>query len=229
MILSNSMFSLSVRSLLLLPLLFFVLQPDAQAQRRKKKKQSAIVSPYDVDTLKAKIPKQRELFHYYVDQEQKKADRFDGGLDGHIYYGEDSLYTRLLTSALLRDIDQIQVMVENLPLDADPQIENQTKIRYINSVKNLVKRFNANTHVEPYAVRREVTNLKNLIIARHEKKTSEFVAQNINQYTLANVELLEGFNEDRAALYRGMGVQEPKMMIRKLGEFAYAPFACDVI
>lgn len=228
--LRNSMLSSLLRALLLFSLLFFLSQPDAGAQgRKKKKKKEVVISPYDVDTLKAKIPRQRELFHHYVDEQQGKADWFDGTKDGQVHYGDDSLYTRLLTSALLRDVDQVQVMIENLPPAGDAQTDNQTKIRYLNAAKNLVRRFNSDIRPEPYNVRREVTNLKNLIIARHEKRTAPFVQENINRFTLANVELLEGFGEELNVLYKGMAVEEPKMMIRKLGDFAFAPYACDVV
>lgn len=219
-----------LRFLLLLPVAVFFLHPNADAQgRKKKKKKSVVVSKYDIDTLKAPIPIQRGSFHTYIDREQTAADFFDGAKDGVVYYGEDSLYTRLLTNSLLRDVDQIQVMIENLKIDSNIKVENNAKIRYLQALRGLVKRFNSNTRPDPSAIRRQVTNFKNLIIAREEKTTMAFVQENVNAATLANVELLDGYAAERQILYAGMGEKEPAMMIRRLGEFADQPYACNVL
>jgi len=196
---------------------------------RRKKPKVEEVSPYDVDTLKAPILRQRVFAHDRVDKEQKRADLFDGATDSLIAYGDDTLATRLLTTSLLRDVNQMQVMIENMVVPGDAQIQNQTKIRYLTYLWNMVRRFNTDTRPDPYAWRRQVANMKVLLIARHEGKLNQAVLDNINPSTLANAEVLEGFPAERAVLYSGMGKQEPEMMIRRLGEFANEPFACDII
>ena len=215
--------------LLLLPLAVLLFQPDAHAQRKKKKKKSAAISKYDIDTLKQPIPLNRAGFHTYVDREQTAADYYDGVKDGQIHYGEDSTYSRMLTNALLRDVDQIQVMIENLRIDSNAKVDNNAKIRYIKALENLVRRFNKNMMADPPTVRRQVTNFKNLIIAREEKTTMDFVKENITAATLANVELLQDYPQERQVLYAALGEKEPAMMIRKLGDFADQPYACNVL
>lgn len=213
----------------LLAALLALTHEDASAQKKKKKKEKAKeLRIYDVDTLIKPIPRQRIFFSDKIDNEQKRADYYDGSRDNTIFYAEDTLSTRLLTQALLRDMDQIQVMIENLPF-TDQQTENQTKIRYYNAANNLMKRFNADTRIDPVRYRKEVTNLKDMIIARHEGKLMEFAHENVSVQSLNNSELLENDPAAKAYVYAEMGKKDPRMMIRRLGEYATEPFACDII
>ncbi len=217
-----------ITSLLLLGLLFSVTEVQAQ-QRRNRKKAETEVSIYDVDTLKAPIPRQRDLFHTYIDREQILADRTDGKADGSIYTSDDPAVAQMISKALLTDVDQLQIMIENLPVAGDLQLQNQTKIRYLAAVRSLLQRYNRDARQDAFFFRRQTTNLRDLIIARHEGKMTEFAQAHANQASLENAELLEGYPDAYNYIYRTVGLENPKLMIRRLGEYADKPFACDII
>ncbi len=217
-----------LRSFLLLSILAGLSVPVSAQRRKKPKKEEAELSPYDVDTLKAKIPIQRATFHDAIDKEQKRADYYDGSYDGTVYYEGDTLYTGVLTQALLKDVDRIQVMIENLEFP-DAQTANQTKIRYIRAVSDLLRRLNAETRLDPYAARKQVTALREMIIARHEGRISQYAREHASRAVLSNVALLAEDPEARTYLYSEVAKQEPRWLVRKLGEFAAEPYACAVL
>lgn len=206
-------------------------QQDASAQGRRRKKQERKISQYDVDTLRSPIPQNRRLWHDRIDKEQRKADVSDGAVDGVIYYSEDTTYTNLLTRAILRDVDHFQVMIENLPPNgADAATDNQNKIRYLTAIYEMMRRYNADTRVDPFFYRRLVSNMRDLIIAKQENRSLQFVKDNINVYTLNNIkELFEPATEERTLIYSEMGRREPAMMIKRLGEFAKEPYADETV
>jgi hypothetical protein len=218
------------RYLILLLLLFgLVLSgPDAHAQKKKRKVASAPLSPYDVDTLKQRIPKQRELFHTYINRQQDQAQASDGNPNnGIIYFGSDEAMTNAITKALITDIDHMQIMIENLPSAGDAQLDNQVKIRYLAAVRGLLERYNRDTRVDPYSYRRQVANLRDMIIAHHEGKLDEFARSHANVASVENSGLLDA--SAKGYVYKTVGTDNPKLLIRRLGEFANEPFACDVI
>ena len=213
-------------------LMVVCLIPDvAQGQSRKKRKVVREMTIYDVDTLVNPIPLQRKMWHDKIDRSQKAASAFDGkASDGMIYYAEDSVATNLLTGALLRDVDQMQVMIENMPFNEDPTVsEGQQKIRYLSDLNELVQKFNKDTKVDPVFWRRTVTNFREMLIAKHEGHIVDFVHRHPDIYSLMNRQLFEGDKEARAYVYTTVGRKEPVMMIRRLSEFAKDPFACEII
>ena len=219
-------------------LMLWVCEPIAAQKRKKKDKEEeeVVISIYDVDTLMNPIPLQRQLWHNgrgHIDEFQGRIDGSDGTVDGFVTITEDSVFSRLFTQSLIRDIDQIQVMIENLPAaDAgwDQRTENNNKLRYLQAVDELLKRYLSDPAPDGYFYRRSVTNLKEFIIADYERRTGLFIEQNVNVYTLNNcTRILDAEHPDRQYLYREMGRLEPAMMIDKLAEFASYSYACDAI
>jgi len=210
--------------------LLFADKPVHAQKKKNKKVEKKEISIYDIDTLSHPIPNNRASFHINIDKEQKHADAMDGKVDGIIVYAADTTLTAMLSRTILRDIDQIQVMIENMPVNnTDKMMENQTRIRYLRAVLSLVRHYNNDARADAVYYKRAVANLKQLIIARNEDRLMPFVKENTNEYTLANAELLDGYPEARNYLYTEMGKQNPKMMIKRLGEFANEPFADDII
>lgn len=208
-----------------------VLWPDqADAQRRKRKKAVSEMSIYDIDTLINPIPLQRRMWHDRIDKAQRAADATDGKVDGYIYFAEDTVSANLLTQAILKDVDQIQIMIENVPYEENGSFsEGQQKIRYLSDLNEMMRKFNADTRMDPVFWRRTVNNFRQMLIARHSGNLPDFVRSNANIYSLTNAQLLEGNRDAKAYLYTEMGRQEPAMMIKRLSEFASEPFACDII
>lgn len=210
-------------------LLSFIYAEPASAQRRKRK-QAKTTSIYDIDTLRSAIPRQRQIFHERIDKEQRRADVSDGAVDKVIYYSEDTAFTSLLTRAILRDVDQLQVMIENMPaMSMDMVGDNQMRIRYLTAVWELMRKYNADTHIDPYYYRRLVTNMREMLIAVNTNALMDFAKSNMNIYTLDNGKVLfEEYPEVRSYVYTQMGKRDPKMMIKRLAEYANDAFA-DVI
>jgi hypothetical protein len=205
-------------------------QSSAQKRRRRRNVAPKEVSIYDIDTLLNPIPLNRKMWHDKIDRVQRGSDASDGRVDGTIYYAEDINATNLLTQSMLKDVDRMQIMIENLPPDGQTGLsESQVKIRYLTYLYDMVRRFNADSRAEPVFYRRVVYNFHDLLIARHEHKVNEFVSDNANIYTLTNSDLLEGYPDAKAKVYVTVGEEDPVKMIRRLAEFAKEPFACDII
>lgn len=219
---------LSFTTLLVLMLCMF--HNDAHAQRRRKKKLPRL-SIFDVDTLISPIPRQRVYIQDKIDKAQRGADVSDGSIDNNIYFSDDSTVNNALTKALIRDIDQMQIMIENMPANGkDMVMENQEKIRCLTAVWELLRMYNADVRVEPFYYRRMVNNLRELIIARQENRSMAYVQDNISMQTLNNVKhLFEPDAPERSFIYVEMGKKEPEKMIRRLAEYANEPFADQII
>ncbi len=216
---------------LLLITLVATAQQSAWAQRQKKHREPAI-SIYNVDTLIKPIPIQRSLWHSKIDKAQRGVDVSDGQVDGMVYYGEDERMTEVLTHAMLKDIDQIQTMIENLPFPPSAQTDNsemQTKIRYLSALNELLRAYNNDTKVDPIFYRNVVENFKALVIARQENRLEAFVKDNTTLVTLANNDLLEGYPQVREYLFTELGKKEPLVMIKRLSEFAKYTFADETV
>ncbi len=220
-------------SFLALLLLCLLCVQDASAQWRKKKpkQETKVVNLYEVDTLIAPVPRTRQSFHDRIDKEQRKADVSDGAIDKYIYYSEDTNLNRIITKAILKDIDRMQILVENMPANGrDMNTDNQARIRCLKAITELLVKYNVDVKKEPYYYRRLVNNLREMIIAYNENKLTEFTHENVNIYTLDNNKMMyEQYPEDKAYLYTEMGKQDPKMMIKRLGEYANETFSCDII
>lgn len=197
------------------------------ADKRKKKKET--LRSYDTDSLLKSIPIQRSMWHGKIDKAQRGVDASDGKVDGVAYYGEDQKMTDLLTQTMLKDIDQIQVMIENLefsePASRENNVEMQTKIRYLSALYELLRKYNRDSRVDPVYYAKAVSNFKEMVIARHENRLMDFVKENANLYSLANNDLLEGYPDARSYLFTELGRTEPLIMIEKLPEFAKYPYA----
>ncbi|MCB0696096.1 MAG: hypothetical protein KDC07_01945 [Chitinophagaceae bacterium] len=223
---------------LLALILLWVSQP-ASAQKRKKKdneENEVAVSIYDVDTLINPIPLQRQLWHDgrgHIDEFQKRIDEADGALDGKVTVKDDTVFSRLFTESLLKDVDHLEIMIENLPPELpgwDARLEHNNKLRYLQQVDDLLKRYLSDPAPDGYFYKRLTTNLREFIIAHYEGRMSSFIDDNINVYTLNNCnQILDTGNMDRQFLYREMGRKEPSMMIDRLSEFAQHSYACDII
>ena len=118
----------------LLPVLFLLLfATDLLAQQpvyRHKKKDTVRINPYLVDSVMQPIPMGRVLFHDNIDKEQLKADASHGITDKKVRIGDDSAANAILSKALFKDVDRLEIMVENFPANGkDAATDNQQKIK----------------------------------------------------------------------------------------------------
>jgi hypothetical protein len=86
-----------------------------------------------------KPPKYRELFHDYVDKQQKDILRSDGRSDNEFRTSGDDDINYYLTKAVVHSVDCIQYRIEK-----DSTLNDQVKKKYLRGLENLLKYFVAN-------------------------------------------------------------------------------------
>ena len=86
-----------------------------------------------------KPPKNRELFHDFVDKQQKEILRSDGKADDQFNPSSDEQVNFLLTRAVMTNVDWVQYRIEK-----DTVLSSQGKIKYLRGLENLLKYFNNN-------------------------------------------------------------------------------------
>jgi hypothetical protein len=121
---------------LILTAFLFVVGPGASGQ-------ASFASHYQSDTVvklsSCKPPKNRELFHDYIDRQQKNILKIDGKTDNQFSPSPNQEISFLLTRTLTNRIDQLQCSIEQ-----DSSIIAQNKIRYLRGVENILKFFSSN-------------------------------------------------------------------------------------
>ena len=94
----------------------------------------------DPDPVKdLKPPKNRELFHDFVDKQQKDILRSDGKADDQFSPSSDDQVNYLLTRAATTNVDWVQYRIEK-----DTILSSQGKIKYLRGLENLLRYFNNN-------------------------------------------------------------------------------------
>lgn len=197
----------------------------------KKQMQKEPMNPYLQDTLLEKIPMARVLFHDKIDNEQKRADIADGTEDSRITVPGRAEISAVYTAALIRDVDRLQIMIENMPANGrDSVAANQQKIQSLRAVWEMLRHYNGDPKPQAVYYRAIVANLHDVIVAANEQKSLPFTMANANIYTLDNAKvLLDNQPEARAYIYTTMGERDPEMIIRRLEEYARDTFAGRMI
>lgn len=217
-----------------LTLFFLLFQQESMAQRRKDKKAKASeeeVSIYDLDSLISAIPRNRMLWHDRIDEGQRRADLSDGRDDGQIEYPDDTNFTKILSRAMLSDLDQVQVMIENMPDQGRSAAQdNQEKIRYLTFVHEFVQRYNREPNPDPFYYMKASRQFKDLMIARHEGEAMEYVKSHPDWITLDLVHIMfEPSSAEAEFIYSTLGKEDPDRMIDRLREFAMTAYADEII
>lgn len=189
------------------------------------------LNPYLAGELLSPIPLDRTLFHDKIDNEQKRADAADGKTDGRIaLFGSDTI-TAIYTNALIKQIDRLQVLVENLPaVNKDTVAENQLKIQALRGLWELLRQYSVDLRPRPSFYDSLVWNMGHLIVAMNENKGYDFVTAHPTIYTLDNGKVILGNSPDaRAYIYLAMAQDDPVLLARRLEEFAKDTFAHTII
>lgn len=87
-------------------------------------------------TLKFRPDIKRQLFHDYVDREQKAALAADGLADASFKAGTDEEINYLVTEALITTIDRLQRQVEE-----DTGLSHSNKVAYLRGMETMLKKF----------------------------------------------------------------------------------------
>lgn len=91
-----------------------------------------------VDMKKFKPPKNRELFHDYIDKEQKIALKSDGIADNLLQVSSNEEINFFVTRTLTYQVDLLQYKIE-----ADNTLNHQKKVRYLRGIENILKSLNS--------------------------------------------------------------------------------------
>ena len=106
-----------------------------------------------------KPERSRELFHDYVDAEQKKALQADGKDDKLFSPSFNEEVNFQITNALISKVNDLQKKIEK-----DSAMGGQTKVLYIRGLERLLRDLNAN-----WRIRRFVPTYLPEILAGYEK------------------------------------------------------------
>ena len=98
--------------------------------------QPIFASGTSTNSQQCKPPKNRELFHDYIDAQQRNVLKSDGKNDNQFTPSKDDEINFLLTQSLVKNIDELQCKIER-----DSTIKDQVKVRYLRGVESLLKFF----------------------------------------------------------------------------------------
>ncbi len=193
----------------------------------RKKKDTAKPNLYIVDTLIRPIPLNRSSFHDKIDKEQKQDDLADGKADNFVVYFKDRSLSPMLTAALIKEVDKMQVMIENMPANGrDAVMDNQQKIRFLRAVWEMMRKYSTDPKADATYYAALISNMHGMLIAINENKMLDYVKANPNIYSLNNGrDLFDGQPDARAYIYTAMSKADPLMMINRLEEYATDTFA----
>ena len=102
--------------------------------------QPVFVSGMATQDQQCKPPKNRELFHDYINTQQKNVLKSDGKNDNQFTPSSDEEINFLLTQALVKNIDELQCKIE-----MDSSLKDQMKVKYLRGIDYLLKFFLSNT------------------------------------------------------------------------------------
>jgi hypothetical protein len=186
----------------------------ATAQKDKKEKKDPYTSTY----LWEPIPINRQLSHDKIDKLQKSADEFDEKLDGKIILINNKKGSEILTESILKKIDQLQLVIENLPLD------HWAKVKYLMYLEEDMKQYYkdmTSSKINPVYYENLINNFEAIF---KKQQNNESIVPYINEnFTRSLYGSVHMFKEDRPALeavYNNMVRLYPDEMMTKFYEFS---------
>jgi hypothetical protein len=132
-----------------------------------------------------KPPKNRELFHDYIDKEQKNILRSDGKNDTQFSPSANEEINFLLTQTLINKVDWLQCKIER-----DTTLTPQNKVRYLRGIENVLKFFAANIlskKVRPVLLPDIIAGYENCMQNDKEGKTIEGIINDLNYETAYSI------------------------------------------
>jgi hypothetical protein len=90
------------------------------------------------NTTKVKIDIKRQFFHDNIDREQKNALKADGKADNLFKVSDNEEINFLVTQALTKKVDQLQLAIES-----DSLLIHRIKVNYLDGITNMLKNFTA--------------------------------------------------------------------------------------
>jgi hypothetical protein len=137
---------------------------------------SSVDTVNEINTCKP--PKNRELFHDFINNEQKNILKSDGKNDNQFTPSSNEEINFLLTQSLVNKVDGLQCKIEQ-----DSTLVPQNKVRYLRGIENLLKFFVTNTRskkISPVLLPEIITAYENCMQRDKEGNSIEPVINSLN-------------------------------------------------
>lgn len=192
------------------------------SQKEKKEKKD----PYTSTELWEPVPIRRALAHDKLDKIQKLVDQSDGQLDGQIILKNDSLGSTLLNKSILKRVDQLEIIIENLPLD------HFAKLKHLEDLEKCIREINydlQNDKIDPKLYFDIVNNYEQLFRrAQESEPITGMIDSNFNRAYDGMKFLFKDSAEAIATIYKHMVKNYPDEMFKRFREFSQMPAAEDL-
>lgn len=184
----------------------------AQKDRSVKK------DPWTSTELWAPIPINRQLSHDKIDRLQKQIDEFDGKLDKDIDLINQPDGSKMITQAIIKRVDELQIIFENLPLD------HWQKTKYFIYLEEDVKQC----YQDIVANKADAEYYRDLIekfefIFKKQQENEDILSAIENNFSRAWFGSKHMFKENKpaiAACYNGMVKLYPEEMQKRFNEYS---------
>ncbi|MEO8567711.1 MAG: hypothetical protein ABI419_01200 [Ginsengibacter sp.] len=178
------------------------------------------------------IPLNRQVFHDKIKDEQKRADKVDGRLDGLIRVSPNNEVNLQVTDAIIRKINVLRNDIES-----DKQLAtNNDKIRYLRYVEYLLKGFTNDWRahkIAPALAPLLVDNFSEILAANLKGENMAPLIQKVPyDVGMINSEIFSdniGYKESQIILFRKFCKLYPDKILSNLGPYVNEPFADTLV
>ncbi|MBK9569570.1 MAG: hypothetical protein IPQ06_01030 [Chitinophagaceae bacterium] len=150
---------------------------------------------------KCKPPKNRELFHDYIDAQQKLILKSDGKNDNQYTPSDNEEVNFQLTRTLINRVDDLQCKIE-----ADTLLKDQGKVKYLRGVEYLLKFFNQNTSskkINPVILPDIISAYEKCVALDKEGKSIENIVSPLSYETAYSLIKADNATFEKNSGYRG--------------------------
>lgn len=178
------------------------------------------------------IPLSRQVFHENVVEEQIRADKADGHLDGMITVSANNEINLQVTDAIFRKVNALRNDIEENTL----MPTNNDKIRYLRYLEYLVRDFVSNwkSHkISPSIAPQLVDNFRDIIgVNVLGESMAPIISKAPYEVGMINNEIFEdnpGYQESRVIVFKKFCEHNPDKILANLGPFVDQPFADSLV
>lgn len=178
------------------------------------------------------IPIGRQIFHDKITEEQRKADRFDGKLDGMIKVSGSEDVNLQVTDALIRKVNLLGNEVESNP----SLPTNNDKIRYLRYIESLVNSFNTNWKSHKFPPSLAPALVDNFSEAMDANIKGNNITEIINKVPyeagVINADIFKeniGYKESMKLLFLKYSQIHPDKILSNIGPYVDEPFADTLV
>lgn len=191
------------------------------------------VAQTSADYKTCKPPINRQLYHDYIDREQKAILRLDGKPDNFLYASQDEDINFLVSQSLSQRVDQLQCKLEQ-----DTATNHQKKVTYLRGLEKMLKAFTAEFRKRSFHASSWPAVLDSYEAAVNEDKMGRSIEQVVDKrnYEISNMLIGSGafdgnpgFKSARYAVIRKFAHQAPSQIFYMLKQNPDLPFRDSLI